>query len=521
MPDSSDLNSPLDAAQPDTTTTNVSGGVDLDAQRDVVIGGDVVGRDKIVTTNVRNIRNLRIDLRLLPVVIVLVIIIGVLIYQLIPKVPSRMSGDFNVAVAEFETVDANGQPVESPAGRALADSIYAHVKAGLSEANIEKVVGHYEPPWPPAQTGRIAGRTAEERAASAAQLAEHINADMLIYGVVTEAGDRSRLTPEFYVRKKGFEQGQELVGPHALGSPLRVVLPFKPTGFTAVDNPALAGRIDALSLITIGLVYLSADKPQEALEYFQQAEQIQSWLKSAGKELVYLVMGNAALRLSSTQKSTAPLTTAEEFFAAALEINPDYARAQLGQAGVAYLQAFKDPLNITSSTVDLARLDEAERAYRAAGSMKDAPSSAHVPTKIAFGLGQIFLVRGAILSDSAQLAQARSELESVISAYRDGTSSDQDLIRDFAGQAYARLGVLAKLRQDWPAAIGNYQQAIPLVTPFYQAAYNAALGDVYLQAGQRDEAIAAYTEAVSIAENVDPASAERYAKVLKQIQNEH
>ena len=29
------------------STNNVSGGVDLDAQRDVIFGGDVVGRDKI------------------------------------------------------------------------------------------------------------------------------------------------------------------------------------------------------------------------------------------------------------------------------------------------------------------------------------------------------------------------------------------------------------------------------------------------------------------------------------------
>jgi hypothetical protein len=40
-------------SDPDSTTniTNVNGGVNLDAQRDVNIGGDVVGRDK-VTTNI-------------------------------------------------------------------------------------------------------------------------------------------------------------------------------------------------------------------------------------------------------------------------------------------------------------------------------------------------------------------------------------------------------------------------------------------------------------------------------------
>jgi len=40
---------PPEAGTP-TTSANISGGVNLDAQRDVTIGGDVVGRDKIVQT---------------------------------------------------------------------------------------------------------------------------------------------------------------------------------------------------------------------------------------------------------------------------------------------------------------------------------------------------------------------------------------------------------------------------------------------------------------------------------------
>jgi tetratricopeptide (TPR) repeat protein len=292
------------------------------------------------------------------------------------------------------------------------------------------------------------------------------------------------------MRKKGFEQGQELIGPHALGNPLRVASPFTPTGFLDVDNPALAARIDALSLITIGLVYLSADKSQKALDYFQQAEQIQGWIKSAGKEIVYLLIGNANVRLSSIEKSATPLAAAAQAYATALDINPDYARAQLGQAGVAYLQAITDPKKITRDTVNLAKLDEAERAYLAAGISKDAPPSAKVSTKVAFGLGQIHFVRGALLSDTVQLAKARTELETVIADYRNSASSDHDLTKDLvgkdlAGQAYAQLGAMAVFERDWPGAIESYQQAIPLVTPSFQAAYSAALGDAYLQAGNR------------------------------------
>jgi eukaryotic-like serine/threonine-protein kinase len=46
--------SPAEAGTP-TTVTNVSGGVNLDAQRDVNIGGDVVGRDKTIIQTITNI----------------------------------------------------------------------------------------------------------------------------------------------------------------------------------------------------------------------------------------------------------------------------------------------------------------------------------------------------------------------------------------------------------------------------------------------------------------------------------
>src|SRR5512143_161558 len=39
---------PESAEEPTQPVTNVSGGVNVDAQHDVTIGGDVVGRDKIV-----------------------------------------------------------------------------------------------------------------------------------------------------------------------------------------------------------------------------------------------------------------------------------------------------------------------------------------------------------------------------------------------------------------------------------------------------------------------------------------
>jgi hypothetical protein len=42
----------MTGSDPNSThhTTNISGGANLDAKRDITIGGDVVGRDKFVRT---------------------------------------------------------------------------------------------------------------------------------------------------------------------------------------------------------------------------------------------------------------------------------------------------------------------------------------------------------------------------------------------------------------------------------------------------------------------------------------
>ena len=50
MPDTSSPDP--ETAPQNTSVTSVSGGADLNAGRDIIIGGDVVGRDKIVSTTI-------------------------------------------------------------------------------------------------------------------------------------------------------------------------------------------------------------------------------------------------------------------------------------------------------------------------------------------------------------------------------------------------------------------------------------------------------------------------------------
>ena len=68
-------------------------------------------------------------------------------------------------------------------------------------------------------------------------------------------------------------------------------------------------------------------------------------------------------------------------------------------------------------------------------------------------------------------------------------------------------------------AIENYRKAIELASPAYQAAYLATLGEIYLTIDRRQDAIAAYQEAVDIAEfYTDEDSALRYERRLSEIE---
>jgi tetratricopeptide (TPR) repeat protein len=458
------------------------------------------------------IRVFNVNIQLLPVVGLLLIIIGILTYFLLrPTIPEEMTGEFNVAVAEFTVVTDDGSPVSSEDGQALANFLFQRLDSSFAELDPQQTI-RYEI-WPPAYTGQIRGETREQRAEAAEALADRIKAHVIIYGVITESGDRSQFAPEFYVNYKGFEEGEEITGQHELGSTLRVRLPFEATQLQAVENPALSGRANALGLITIGLAYYSIDNFEQALAYFSQAEANKGWLENAGKEIIYLLLGNANVRLASKEKSDQYLSAALDYYNTALDINGAYTRAKVGQASALYLMALGDPTNPSFETVASDQLDQAATAFENALTLGNPPASANIRAKVNFGLGQIDLVRSQ-MADGDWLAQAEAKFKQVVQEYEQGNGR----IIDLAGHAYARLALIASLHGNVDTAADHYTRATQLVTPYYQGYYYTRLGEVYARSEQIDQAIEAYDEAIKIAEFYgDAASVATYSKRLDEL----
>jgi tetratricopeptide (TPR) repeat protein len=355
----------------------------------------------------------------------------------------------------------------------------------------------------------IKGDSKSVREVSAAALAKRINADIIVYGVIQAGDEPASFSPEFYVNYKSFQEAAEITGQHEFGDSLSIILPFIYKKFRPTDNPELAARIQALSLITIGLSYYSIDNFEEASKYFGQAQKTKGWSELPGKEIVYLLLGNSGNRRYSAEQSTpyalrAPyLEEALSNYKQALKLNSEYARGMVGEAGTQYLQALGDPADNDFTKLDLVKLDEAMGLYDKALQLTTAPDSADIETKVHFGRAKIYLalyLRELMIngdSNTPSLPKADAEFKEVLKEYDDGNGNVR--IANLAGHSYAMLGLIAEVRKKYDEAIALTSKAINIVSPNYQSSYNIILGDLYVKNCNFDLASKAYQEAFRIA----------------------
>jgi tetratricopeptide (TPR) repeat protein len=410
-----------------------------------------------------------------------------------------------VVFNEFSVVDESGSPVPSAAGRELADFLFKRFEIDWQDLDLRLP---YEL-RPPSHTCPIRGRSRPERAQEAAQLAEEINADIVVYGEITDtvrshgpdvgAAQKPQFALEFHVAYRGFDEGGEIAGPYALGGPLAIDIPFEPRKFEGIDNPAHLVRVDILSLIAIGLSYYSADDPTRALEYFQQAEQNPYWPRTDGKEIIYLLLGNAKIRQVGLQPSEEALAAAYGYYTEALSIDPGYVRAKLGVGSAQYMMANAKFARVPTSTVGCATLEQAAGTYQQVRDMSGGVGSENLKAKVHYGLGQVYLARGvyceAGLAQQAEFERARAEFEVVTSEYEGGNSS----IESRAGSSYGLLGTLAVMSEDYDAAIAYYRLAVEHAFPSQQILYYSRLARIYCRQGKAEEAAMAYQDAIDLA----------------------
>ncbi len=447
--------------------------------------------------------------------------------------PYPMENGFNVVVTPLSVFDENQNVIWSNDGHELAEYFYREL--GFNFEGLELRESHEI--RPPAHTCRIKGSTREEREERAAAFAERINADVVVYGVIVATENQGLLTPEFYVNQEAFQDGEEVTGKYQLGNDFQITLPFDADKYSRLDNLALTARTEALSLITVGLTYYSIDDFENAIDYFKDAEDTDGWLKNAGKEYIYLLLGNATNRQASQDKSILRLDTAIDHFDKALEIRDEstdiedeFARAIVGKAGALYLKALGDPSTGNYSQIDLELLAEAELLYNMALTSKNQPTTANITTKVHFGLGKIEIARALHAHGTEDMAIFLAKAETEFSAVVDDFHSGNLRVANLAGHAYYFLSLTACINENTSEAIEIINEAfgdkviddevIVLLSPYYQSEYTAWKGELYFKDSQLGEAISFYQEAIDIAESyANEEQIDKFSERLRELIN--
>ena len=412
--------------------------------------GTVIGNYAKVVINQVNekiIKRLGIEQRIFfSILFVAIILVGIFLYfALRPKVATTMSGDFRIAVAGFAV---NGQGAPDDLGYELASDVDLRLEQDIHEINPDLVVTV----WGPDQVGSIQGNDATSRAEQAEKIADRIQADMVVYGVVDLNGSNWDVTPEFYISTQNFYEAREITGQSDLGQAL---------SFPSFTNPAwryefgkqMYARTQALSIISVGLGYYALKNYSTALQEFQSAENIQGWSDDQGKKVLYVLIGNAAGKLNNFDLLN---TSVQE----ALSIDPDYARPYIGLAYVMYFRAIAPFQKSQKPTdVDNTYLTQCINYSNEALAAKDKPPLADVIEKADFARGQCYFMR-AYSGHINSFDPAVKDFQTVISAYGKGANPR---IRELAGESHARLGLIDNLIGNMTTAIQEYQTAADLL----------------------------------------------------------
>ncbi|HMN27662.1 MAG TPA: hypothetical protein PKE45_05850, partial [Caldilineaceae bacterium] len=125
-----------------------------------------------------------------------------------------MTGDFNVAVAQFEvTGDGPGLDAAQNLALGFANSVDQVIDELIDNLGVIQIL-------PPQVTGLITGTSINERTEQASTLAQALHADVVIYGTVAVDGDQASIQPEFYLnssRNDGLIEADEITGQYKMG----------------------------------------------------------------------------------------------------------------------------------------------------------------------------------------------------------------------------------------------------------------------------------------------------------------
>jgi hypothetical protein len=178
--------------------------------------------------------------------------------------------------------------------------------------------------------------------------------------------------------------------------------------------------------------------------------------------MLYLLMGDlAAKRAVAAAGQPIGRTFFEEaraHYERSLSQDGEFGRAYIGLAEVTYLQSIGTCPRISPST-DVTGLKAAIGLYERAMAAKRQPPIANIPAKAHFGIGRATFCLARAGIDGYTSEVARAELQQTADAY---SRENTPRLKDWAIEAYATMGGIALLEEDYPGASVSFRNAIQL-----------------------------------------------------------
>ena len=243
--------------------------------------------------------------------------------------PDRMSGLFNVAVAEFAVLDESGQRVESDGGRLVATHIGEALQAEFATTSAMQV--WFDSPSLEEEHNVTIGVVGLPPlpATTPAEASAALNADVVIHGDIRPKGAANALTLRFYLRQQYKADFAQMIGFHEFTTDIPV---FDP------DNPR-DEAFDRLDPLVSGLAWLSEGLRQEILG--DQEEALAAFERAAESapesDIIQYFLGQE--QFYSAQRAggdEAQLVAAEASFTESLRLNSDNPRAAIGLGSVRF-----------------------------------------------------------------------------------------------------------------------------------------------------------------------------------------
>jgi tetratricopeptide (TPR) repeat protein len=381
------------------------------------------------------------------------------------RTPGKMGGDtFNIAVADFQTVDVQGKPTKSPLGRSFSRSLGDALSAKRSDMRTDLRF------WK-GSAGTITGTNDEQRQASAIKVANRRGADLVIYGTIVVEDNLATVKPGYLVSNRRLTDElrtlfNTLYKPQD-SVPRLVTTSPQLLAASLVEQSASVARLFAgMGNFAEGAYDIASDR----IEPLNDRRREPGWTSGLGANptragLVSYMLGVGALA-DHEMTPVERYAQAEELFNSALQTSPGFALAEINLARIGYLRAKGD---CTAETINRETLKSTRERLsillETPNAVGDAsPKAASLASEIAYcelqaGVGTV--------------EETKRWLSFVIDSYE----KDHPDIVAFAANAHGRLGWLLATREfKYQDAAKELDQAVQLMNDAGRAVVGGVAG---------------------------------------------